>query len=74
MLEFAGKKMDETGCEILKGEIPVRPFEKACEYCPFKDACPMDKRIKGFGALKAELSDKQARELICNKKKEGADE
>ena len=74
MLEFAGKKMDETGCEILKGEIPVRPFEKACEYCPFGDACPMDKRIKGYGALKAELSNTQARELICNKKKEGADE
>ncbi len=74
MLEFAGKKMDEIGAEILKGEIPVRPFERACEFCSYSDVCPMDRRISGFESLKAEMADKQAREMICKKTKEGADE
>ena len=50
--QYADFKIQEIGEKILKGEIPVNPYEKGtqnpCTYCGYQGICGFDKKIKGF--------------------------
>lgn len=50
--QYADLKIKEIAAEILKGEIPINPYEKEnktpCTYCSYQGICGFDKKIKGF--------------------------
>lgn len=50
--DFASKKVEALGAEILAGKILVNPYirgtKSACTYCLFRSVCGFDERIDGF--------------------------
>ena len=65
MMEFTEKKLEETGKEILSGKKDISPMEDSCKYCPYKELCSFDARIRGYERRKMELGEAEAREQIC---------
>lgn len=49
---YVQQKMQETGREILAGEIGTMPYKSgprtACDYCPYHAVCGFDKKTAGF--------------------------
>lgn len=70
--EYVDEKIKEIAGEILRGEIPVNPYEKEnktpCTYCSYKGVCGFDKKVKGFEKKKLDgLSKEEAMEKIVEK-------
>ena len=63
--QYAGKKIETLGREILDGNIAINPktFKKkeACTFCQFQDVCAFDSRLHGFE--KKELENLEPEEL-----------
>lgn len=63
--QFAEKKIESLGKEILDGKISINPktFKKkeACTFCQFQGICDFDSRLKGFE--KRELEDMEPEKL-----------
>jgi ATP-dependent helicase/nuclease subunit B len=34
--------------EILGGRVSVSPYSGTCKYCPYSNACGMDRKIPGY--------------------------
>ena len=65
VLDFAYRKISETGKKILSGSIAARPYKKGmrsgCDYCPYLSVCGFNekeakynnfRKIKSLGELK----------------------
>ena len=63
--QYAGKKIEALGKEILEGNIAIDPktFKKkdACTFCQFQGICEFDSRLHGFE--KKELEDMEPEKL-----------
>ncbi len=62
--QYADLKIQEIAENILKGEIPVNPYEKEnktpCTYCGYHGICGFDKKIKGFEQKRLDAMSKEA--------------
>ncbi|MBD5543913.1 MAG: helicase-exonuclease AddAB subunit AddB [Lachnospiraceae bacterium] len=70
--QYADFKIQEIGEKILKGEIPVNPYEKGnqnpCTYCGYQGICGFDKKVKGFAYNSLDkMSKEEAMEKIREK-------
>jgi len=49
--EYAKKQVQETGKEILAGNVQLRPYalggSTGCDYCPYHSVCGFDERMEG---------------------------
>ena len=72
--EFAKRKMQETGMQILKGDIDIAPYEMAnatgCDFCPYHAICGFEEKIPGYEYRRLEKIDKD--EAIEKMRKEVA--
>ena len=63
--QYAGKKIEVLGQEILEGNIAINPkiFKKkdSCTFCQFQGICDFDSRLHGFE--KKELEDMEPEKL-----------
>lgn len=67
--QYAELKIKEIASEILKGSIPVNPYEREnktpCAYCKYHGICGFDKKVNGFEYKKLEpLSKEKAMEKM----------
>ena len=84
MLGEAVSVAKTEGEEILNGRISVAPYSGTCKYCPYVNACGMDRKIPGYkyrpdSKLKrneaiAALCAKNEPEKADTKSKEGGDD
>ncbi|MCM1161200.1 MAG: PD-(D/E)XK nuclease family protein [Roseburia sp.] len=70
--QYADFKIKEIGEKILRGEIPVEPYEKGnqnpCIYCGYQGICGFDKKVKGFAYKSLDaMSKEEAMEKIREK-------
>ena len=65
MMEFTAKKLEDMGKEILSGKKDISPMEDSCKYCPYKELCSFDARIRGYERRKMELGEDEARAQVC---------
>ena len=53
MRRFVGRKLRESGQQILGGKIDLKPYKEgnrsACDYCPYHAVCGFDTKTAGFG-------------------------
>ena len=68
MLNEAVKVAKAEGEEILKGRISVAPYSGSCKYCPYSNACGMDRKIPGYKyRSESKLSRAAAIAALCDK-------
>jgi ATP-dependent helicase/nuclease subunit B len=52
IFEYVNHHIKETGNEIYRGNVEVKPFvqgqSSGCDYCPYKAVCGFDVKIPGF--------------------------
>ncbi len=65
MMEFTSGKLEKTGKEILAGKKDISPMEDSCKYCPYKELCGFDARIRGYERRKMELGEDEAKAKVC---------
>lgn len=53
LAEYATNKMVEMNSEIKEGNINIKPYEKACEFCSFAQICEFDKKKHKYRKLES---------------------
>ena len=79
LLSYVGWLLEETGNEILEGDIRIRPYRmkakkenNACLYCVYKEVCGFDPGIPGyeFRDLAEESEEELKHRMVCQIGKE----
>lgn len=73
MLDYTSRKMQETGRQIVSGDIDIAPYKKGqqtgCSYCPYAGVCRFDTHLPGYEYREHAQED---RETVMEKIKEDA--
>jgi ATP-dependent helicase/nuclease subunit B len=74
MLREAVSVAKREGEEILDGRISVAPYDGTCTYCPYSNACGMDRKVPGYKYRSgSKLKRKDAVSFLCAKYADGTE-
>ena len=49
LLDHVGQTLIKTGCEIISGDVAIRPYmleqQTPCSYCPYRPVCQFDRLL-----------------------------